>query len=245
MADCPRLGDVKNRYLQIAQGEGAQQNSEEEENGELVDQKGDKIEKSGGKIEIVKSSDGVGSIRDRFGSIGKGGWKKQNQDGLDTDQVDANAVSSARNLFKNFEQQKQDDQKSFVRPTARKVRDPKELMEERKKATYGGEDELPEDGVVKKSVIIDEEELASGSSSRKEALNVYKELQSSPKDNGVNSKQETNKRSDSMSGSENDGDEASGYGGSDSPCSPTSTMSEDYVSDGQKEHEKGKVVRLN
>lgn len=227
MADCPRLGDVKNRYLAIATGDATVQDSDEEETNQMVDQKGDKIEKSGGKIEIVKSADSVGSIRDRFGSIGKSNWKRQNQDDLDTDQVDSNAVNSARNMFKNFENQKQEEGRSFNRPTSRKVRDPKELMESRKKATYG--DENIQDGVVKKSVVIDEEEMASGSSSRKEALNVYMQLETAPKDTVGNPR----KNSDSDAGDD------VGYEGSNSTCSPTSTMSDDYVSDNQKENEKG------
>lgn len=245
--ECPRLGDVKDKYLSTAKGEVSQDTESDDEG--LIDEKGDRIERSGGKIEIVKSGDGVGNIRNRFGNMSQSEWKSKNSESNDTDQVDANAVSSARNLFKNFENQNQGEQKSFNRPTSRKVRDAKQLMELRKKATYGDEDELPEDGVVKKSVVLDDEEL-SGTASRREAMNIYVKLQSPTEEKNIvikpknrllsdeDAQNEIYKQSGSASGSEN-GD--NGYEGSDSPCSPTSTMSDDYGSDTLKDHEKGKL----
>uniref|UniRef100_A0A069DLU5 Putative cnidarian restricted protein n=1 Tax=Clytia hemisphaerica TaxID=252671 RepID=A0A069DLU5_9CNID len=248
---CSReLGDVKGRYLSVAEGDEKQPrvDSDGEEEIQLVDKNGDVIQKSGQKERVVSSSDGVKNIKARFG--GQSTWQKSNNAGSDTPAVDSNAVNSARNMFKNFDQQK-DDQKSFNRPTSRKVRDPKELMEMRKKATYGDDDDI-QDGVVKKSVVIDQEELASVD--RKGALNKYKELESSnsnsdnqPKNRPKNrllsdndAQAQLGKRSDSLSSSVASSEQGDitvdvGYEGSVSPCSPTSEMSDDYISDTPKE----------
>lgn len=170
--------------------------------------------------------------------------------------VDTKSVNSARNLFKNLDQKKGDDQKSFNRPTTRKVKDPKELMEMRKKVTYGEDEEIPEDGVVKKSVIIEKDEFSNVY--RKEALNKYEELEKNakstefqPVNKPINrlmsdddAKYELSRRSDSLSGSEtgevmiDTSGDVSGYEGSVSPCSPTSELSDDYISDTPKEEEK-------
>lgn len=251
-----QLGSVKDRYLAVAKGETTQTaDSDDEVDNTLVDKNGEKIERSGGKVEVVKSSDGVGNIRARFGSIGKSSWKKQGEED-DTTSVDTKSVNSARNLFKNLNQKKGDDQKSFNRPTTRKVKDPKELMEMRKKVTYGEDEEIPEDGVVKKSVIIEKDEFSNVY--RKEALNKYEELEKNakltefqPVNKPINrlmsdddAKYELSRRSDSLSGSEtgevmiDTSGDVSGYEGSVSPCSPTSELSDDYISDTPKEEEK-------
>ena len=248
----PSTGDVKGRYLSVAQGEEQQPraDSDGEEEVQLVDKNGEVIQKSGQKEQVVRSADGVKNIKARFG--GQSTWQKSNNAGSDTSAVDSSAVNSARNMFKNFDQQKNDgDQKSFNRPTSRKVRDPKELMEMRKKATYGDDDDI-QDGVVKKSVVIDQEELASAD--RQGALNKYKQLESSnsntdnqPKIRPTNrllsdndAQAQLGKRSDSLSSSVASSEQGDitvdvGYEGSVSPCSPTSEMSDDYISDTPKE----------
>lgn len=244
------LGDVKNRYLSATVGQPAEKNDSDEDDNKTthVDKHGVPVEKSGGKIEIVRSSDGVGNIRERFGSIGKAGWKKRNTADGDVTQVDSGKVSSARNVFKTFEVNN-NDVHTFNRPTSRKVRDPKELMEMRKKITYGGHtDELPQDGVIKKSVVLDENELGTRSP-KKDALRVYKTLESRVEDTSPQNKptvrllseSETRanmevKRFGGSSSNSEAGDvisdltvDVSGYGSS-TLCSPTSTASDGYSS---------------
>lgn len=255
-SECQPLGSVKDRYLAVAKGDTTQiVDSDDEVDNTLVDKNGEKIERSGGKEQVVKSSDGVGNIRARFGSIGQSSWKKQGEEV--TSSVDSKSVNSARNLFKNLDQKKDDDQKSFNRPTTRKVRDPKELMEMRKKATYGNDEEIPEDGVVRKSVTIEKDELSTVN--RKEALRKYEELEKNAKStefqpvnkptnrlmSDEDAKYELSRRSGSVSGSDtgyevmiDTSGDVSGYEGSVSPCSPTSEMSDDYISDTPKEEEK-------
>ena len=259
MAECPSLGAVKGRYLEVANADPAQKENEaesggEEENNVLVDKNGAKIEKSGGKERVVSSADGVKNIKALFGNKQQSTWQKPSSNSAESEipAVDSASVNSARNMFKNFDQQKNGDgsgQKSFNRPTTKK-RDAKELMEMRKKATYGDDDEDIQDGVVKKSVVIDESEIAS--SNKKEALNKYKELESSNKNaNGDQSKNrptnrllsdndvkdEFSRRSSNSVSSSEQGDV--GYEGSVSPCSPTSEMSDDYISDETPRDEKG------
>lgn len=177
-------------------------------------------------------------------------WKKPSTVEAEKPDVDASSVNSARSLFKKFDQNKNEDgtQKSFNRPTVKK-RDPKELMEMRKKATYGDDDEDIQDGVVKKSVVIDQDEIANVN--RKEALSKYEELENSKSKNDVTPKNrptnrlmtdddvkdEFSRRSETSSvASSEHGD--GGYEGSVSPCSPTSEMSDDYISDETPKDEK-------
>ena len=255
MAECQSLGAVKERYLAVANSEvsDAPQDSDGEEQS-LLDKNGAKIEKSGGKERVVSSADGVKNIKAMFGNKQQSTWQKptNNEEQPDTAAVDKASVNSARNMFKNFDQQKNNgEQKSFNRPTTKK-RDAKELMEMRKKATYGNDDADIQDGVVKKSVVVDESEIAA--SNRKEALNKYKELENSNKntttvpenrptnrllsDNDV--KDEFSRRSNSISSSVASSEHGDGgYEGSVSPCSPTSEMSDDYISDDTPKDEKG------
>lgn len=256
MAECQSLGDVKGRYLAVANGEvstASQDGEVDDESNVLVDKNGEKIQKSGVKERVVSSADGVKNIKAMFGNK-PSTWQKptNNDEQPDTAAVDAASVNSARNLFKNFDQQKNEgQQKSFNRPTTKK-RDAKELMEMRKKATYGDDDADIQDGVVKKSVVVDESEIAA--SNQKEALNKYKQLENSNKntinapenrptnrllsDNDV--KDEFSRRSNSISSSVASSEQGDvGYEGSVSPCSPTSEMSDDYISDDTPKDGKG------
>ena len=260
MAECPSLGAVKGRYLSVANADPSQNpendeaESDNEENQQLVDKNGELIEKSGGKERVVSSAEGVKNIKALFGGKQQSTWQKPSNVEAETPSVDASSVNSARSMFKNFDQQKQSngDGKSFNRPTVKK-RDAKELMEQRKKATYGDDDADIQDGVVKKSVVIDQEEIAS--SNRKEALNKYKELESSKNTDNNNAqknrptnrlmsdndvKDEFNRRSESISSSVASSEQGDvGYEGSVSPCSPNSEMSDDYISDETPKDEKG------
>ena len=139
-----------NRYIASTKGEAVSHSSDEDEfdgavdNSLYVDKHGGKIERSGGKIEIVKSSDSISSIKNRFGNTQ---WKKEAEMPA-SDEIDTTKVNSVRSIMKEKEAQKPDNS-SLSRPVSKRVDDPKKLMELRKKATYGDE-EVPEDGVVKK-----------------------------------------------------------------------------------------------
>ena len=149
-------------------------------------------------------------------------------------------------MFKEIESKKENLQK-FNRPTSRKVRDPKEIMERRKRMTYGNDnEELPQDGVIKKSVIIEENEMGN----KKNALNLYKTLENQ-NDTYLPSEKPTNrlltdeearfamngkKMSTSTTASEGSEDltieihgDVSGYGSANTPCSPLSVVSDDYT----------------
>ena len=243
------LGSHMDRYLARTQGDAAvRSTSDEDEVDEslYVDERGVKIERSGGKEEIVKPSDSISSIKNRFGNTSNSSWKKPDKEA--NAEVDASTVSSARNIFKEGETRKPDSP-SLNRPS-KKVRDPQQIMEMRKQLTYANEEEMPVDGVVKKS----EPEEIDGSSKHR-ALDVYKTLESQKQDNDLKLQKPRTKlitdsearatmegiRSVSSSASEagsdvNDTgidltvDTASGYG-SAAPCSPSSTYSEDYLSD--------------
>ena len=164
----------------------------------------------------------------------------------ENDSIVSNKVKSARNMFKEIESKKENLQK-YNRPTSRKVRDPKEIMERRKKMTYGNDnEELPQDGVIKKSVIIEETEMGN----KKNALNVYKTLENR-NDTYLPSEKPTNrlltdeearvamngkKMSTSTTTSEGSEDltieihgDVSGYGSANTPCSPLSVVSDDYT----------------
>lgn len=192
------LGDVKGRYMAVAQGEESQDKDSDVEQTDnvLVDKNGKEIEKSGGKEKIVKSADGVNNIRAMFGSMGN----KNNNNG-----------------------------KTVNRPTQKK-RDAKELMEMRKKATYGDDDEI-QDGVIKKSVVIERDEIAQ--SNRKEAINKYEQLEAVK---NTNLKEPSN-RPKNMSDEDAQGDISVdvGYEGSVSPCSPYSEMNDSDDPEAAKE----------
>ena len=238
-----------NRYIALTKGESVEHSDSDEEdagdNSLYIDKQGVKIERSGGKVEIVKSSDSISSIKNRFGT--NSSWKRadSNDGGAPGEEVDANKVSSARNVFMVKDEKVE---KSFSRPSSKKIRDPKELMEIRKRATYGDEEELPQDGVVTKTVEIGKEELDTAC--KNNALNMYKSLERKEDINVELQKPKTKLLSDgevqaTMEGirsissntsetseSANDltVDTVSGYG-SAAPCSPSSTLSEDYLSD--------------
>jgi len=242
-------GSHMDRYLARTQGEPAvRSTSDEDEVDEslYVDERGVKIERSGGKEEIVKPTDSISSIKNKFGSTtNSSSWKKNTEANAE---VDASTVSSARNMFKEGETRKADSP-SLNRPS-KKVRDPKQIMEMRKQLTYANEEEIPQDGTIKKSQL---EEIDTSSKHR--ALDVYKNLENQKQDNELKLQKPRTKlvtdseaqatmegiRSVSSSASEagsdvNDTgidltvDTASGYG-SAAPCSPSSTYSEDYLSD--------------
>ena len=164
---------------------------------------------------------------------------------VENDSIVSKKVKSARNMFKEIESKKENLQK-YNRPTSRKVRDPKEIMERRKKMTYGNDnEELPQDGVIKKSVIIEENEMGN----KKNALNLYKTLENR-NDTYLPSEKPTNrlltdeearvtmngkKMSTSTTTSEGSEDltieihgDVSGYGSANTPCSPLSVVSDDY-----------------
>jgi len=234
------LGNAKTQYLSSTTTVEGNDNGDEE----IYDKNGKKIERSGGKVQIVRSSNSVSNIKNKFGSIGKAGWKKQNAQS----EVDASTVSSARSLFKQIEK-KEEGEKTFNRPTTRKVKDPKELMEMRKKITYGSEnEEIPQDGVIKKMVVIDNSELGN----KKNALNLYKTLESrndthlpveKPRARLLSDSEARitmdGKRTTHSSTSESSGmddmeggsqtEEVSGYSSTGTPCSPMSTISDDYT----------------
>ena len=165
---------------------------------------------------------------------------------VENDSIVSKKVKSARNMFKEIESKKENLQK-YNRPTSRKVRDPKEIMERRKKMTYGNDnEELPQDGVIKKSVIIEENEMGN----KKNALNLYKTLENR-NDTYLPSEKPTNrlltdeearvtmngkKMSTSTTTSEGSEDltieihgDVSGYGSANTPCSPLSVVSDDYT----------------
>jgi len=236
------------RYLARTKGDPAvRSTSDEEEVDEslYVDERGVKIERSGGKEEVVKPSDSISDIKNRFGTTNNASWKKNVEPNAE---VDASTVSSARNMFKEGETRKADSP-SLNRPS-KKVRDPKQIMEMRKQLTYANEEEIPVDGVVKKSEL---DEIDTSSKHR--ALDVYKNLEKQDQNSDLKLQKPRTKlvtdseaqasmegvRSLSSSTSEagsdvNDTgidltvDTASGYG-SAAPCSPSSTYSEDYLSD--------------
>lgn len=255
----PFTGSQMNRYIALTKGEAVQHSSDEEDDEKdgavdeslYTDQQGVKIERSGGKIEIVKSSEGISNLKNRFG--GKSQWKKT--DAVETSsEVDSTNVKSAFSVFKSQENKKE-EQPQRNRPKSKKVRDPKELMELRKKATYGNEEELPQDGVIKKSVDVDQEALDT--TIKHHALNVYKNLEKREDTLGPVIKPKTKLLSDveaqatlegirSISSSTSEAsdvnetvndltvDTVSGYG-SAAPCSPSSVLSEDYLSDHKDE----------
>ncbi|XP_065656882.1 mRNA export factor GLE1 [Hydra vulgaris] len=166
------LGAVKNAYLKTAQGEFYKHSDSEDDldgNDSIqYDKHGVLIEKSGGKEQIVKSSHDINDIRKRFNSIGKSGWKKSSK----VDDLVTGDVKSAKTMFSKTGAPEKSS--SYVRPVQKKVQDPATLMEQRKKITYGGQDEIPQDGVIKKSVVIDESEIGKTS----ETLHIYKGLES-------------------------------------------------------------------
>ena len=172
-------------------------------------------------------------------------WRKLHTS-VENDSIVSKKVKSARNMFKEIESKKENLQK-YNRPTSRKVRDPKEIMERRKKMTYGNDnEELPQDGVIKKSVIIEENEMGN----KKNALNLYKTLENR-NDTYLPSEKPTNrlltdeearvtmngkKMSTSTTTSEGSEDltieihgDVSGYGSANTPCSPLSVVSDDYT----------------
>ena len=172
-------------------------------------------------------------------------WRKMHTS-VENDSIVSKKVKSARNMFKEIESKKENLQK-YNRPTSRKVRDPKEIMERRKKMTYGNDnEELPQDGVIKKSVIIEENEMGN----KKNALNLYKTLENR-NDTYLPSEKPTNrlltdeearvtmngkKMSTSTTTSEGSEDltieihgDVSGYGSANTPCSPLSVVSDDYT----------------
>ena len=172
-------------------------------------------------------------------------WRKVHTS-VENDSIVSKKVKSARNIFKEIESKKENLQK-YNRPTSRKVRDPKEIMERRKKMTYGNDnEELPQDGVIKKSVIIEENEMGN----KKNALNLYKTLENR-NDTYLPSEKPTNrlltdeearvtmngkKMSTSTTTSEGSEDltieihgDVSGYGSANTPCSPLSVVSDDYT----------------
>jgi len=234
------------RYLARTTGDNTVHSTSDEEVDEslYVDERGVRIERSGGKEEVVKPQHSISNIKDLFGSNNTQTWKK-----TDEPEVDVASVSSARNMFKEGETQKQESP-SRNRPS-KKVRDPKQIMEMRKQLTYANEEELPQDGVVKK---CSEHEVID-TTSKHRALDVYKNLEKQQQDNELKLQKPRTKlitdseaqatmegiRVHSSSASEagsdvNDTgidltvDTASGYG-SAAPCSPSSTYSEDYLSD--------------
>ena len=167
-------GDVKNAYLKIAKGESYKHSDSEDELDEndgaskKYDKHGVLIEKSGGKEEVVKSAHGINNIRERFNSIGKTSWKKSNSN---VDDLVTGDVKSAKSMFTKIGASEQST--GYIRPVQKKVLDPATLMEQRKKITYGEEGDIPQDNIVKKSVVIDESEIGKTS----EALNIYKNLE--------------------------------------------------------------------
>lgn len=93
------IGSHMDRYLARTQGDAAvRSTSDEDEVDEslYVDERGVKIERSGGKEEIVKPSDSISSIKNRFGNTSNSSWKKPNKEA--NAEVDASTVSSARTL---------------------------------------------------------------------------------------------------------------------------------------------------
>jgi len=233
------------RYLARTKGEGGSHSDEEVDESLYVDERGIKIERSGGKEEVVKASESISNIKNRFGG-GNTDWKKTNS--LAENEVDKDTIKSARNMFKEGELRKPDSP-SLNRPS-KKVRDPKQIMEMRKQVTYANEEELPQDNVIHKSTVVE----GVDASTKHRALDLYKNLESKQKENELSVHKPRNKlvsdgevqaamegkRSMSSSASEtsdaNDTgidltvDTASGYG-SAAPCSPSSTYSEEYLSD--------------
>jgi len=155
----------------------------------------------------------------------------------------ADGVNNIRAMFGSLGNKNDNDGKKMNRPTQKK-RDAKELMEMRKKATYGEDDDI-QDGVVKKSVVIEREEIAQ--SNRREAINKYEQLEAVKNTNLKPSNRPKNRLlSDDEAQSElgNEQGEISidvGYEGSVSPCSPNSEMSDDYISDNPKD-DKGRLI---
>ena len=174
------LGSLKDKYMARAHGQKIVDSDDESEQEQNVDEKivdGKTVVVSSNKIEVVKSSEGVGNIKNAF----TGRQQQDVERKSAKDEVNAESVSSAMSLFKKFEKVKHDT-RPFNKPPSVRVKDPKALMELRKKMTYGDDEELPQDGVVKKSVDVQNEE-AAGCSSAKESLALYKKLESTKIDN--------------------------------------------------------------
>merc|ERR1711936_822001 len=164
------------KYIARTKGERGSQSEEDNEIDEslYVDERGNKIERSGGKEEIVKPSDSISNIKNKFGGQLKADTEfKRTTETIPDDEVDAAKVSSARKMFKEGEQRKQPDSPSLIRPT-KKLQDVKEIMEMRKQITYANDEEIPQDNMINKSVVVE----GVDPNAKHQALDVYKKLES-------------------------------------------------------------------